>query len=92
MVIKLERINNSHQTLEHEYHVYQKIGRQVGIPCVYWFGLEAGYNAMAMEQLGESLQDIFTRAHFQFSVKTVAILASQLVSTHVCYANAWPDV
>ncbi|KIM87799.1 hypothetical protein PILCRDRAFT_3541 [Piloderma croceum F 1598] len=77
---KLEPIEGGHFTLEHEFHVYLKLGRGTGIPCIHWFGTEAGFNAVVMCCLGQSLAELFIHCKFQFSVKTVLQLGSQLIS------------
>ena len=84
VVLKLEPIHSKHCVLEHEFHVYEKLGQGISIPRVRWFGTEAGFNVMAIDRLGLSLEDIFLRCHFQFSVKTVLLLAGQLVSPSIC--------
>jgi hypothetical protein len=83
VVIKLEPVKRKHQTLEHEFGVYKKLGRGAGIPQVHWFGSENGFNAMAMDALGQSLDGLFIRCCFRFSIKTVVLLACQLVSCSV---------
>jgi serine/threonine protein kinase len=83
VVVKLESVKGEHLTIEHEFHVYKKLGQGTGIPRVHWFGTEAGFNAMAIESLGPSLEELFTRCHQQFSVKTVLLLASQMVNLSV---------
>lgn len=67
-------------TLDHEYHVYTKLRGGAGIPRVRWFGMEGDFNAMVVDCLGASLQDLFVRCHFKFTIKTVLLLAKQLVS------------
>jgi hypothetical protein len=81
IIIKLEPLNSNHQTLEHEFYVYRRLRGGVGIPEVHWFGLECGFNAMAMDLLGHSLEDLFIQCQFRFSIKTTLLLGRQLVSS-----------
>jgi hypothetical protein len=77
IVIKLEPL--SQHLLEHEYQVYKKLSRLIGILCDHWFGAEGGFNVMALDCLGQSLEDLFTCCHFKFTVQTILVLAKQLV-------------
>ena len=70
---------NGHARLEHESSVYSQLAGGSGIPRVYWFGFEMGFNAMVLERLGPSLEDLFIQCKLRFSVRTVAQLAIQLV-------------
>jgi hypothetical protein len=79
VVIKLEPLEASQHLLEHKYQVYKKLSGLIGIPHVRWFGAEGGFNAMALDCLGQSLEDLFAHCHFKFTVQTVLVLAEQLV-------------
>ena len=52
----------------------------VGIPQLKWFGTEGDYNIIVMDLLGPSLEDLFNFCNRKFTLKTVLLLADQLVS------------
>ncbi len=79
MAIKLESVKAKHPQLEYESKVYKTLAGGVGVPFVRWFGTECDYNAMVIDLLGPSLEDLFNFCNRKFSLKTVLLLADQLV-------------
>uniref|UniRef100_A0A224XQ69 non-specific serine/threonine protein kinase n=1 Tax=Panstrongylus lignarius TaxID=156445 RepID=A0A224XQ69_9HEMI len=80
VAIKLECIRTRHPQLHIESKFYKMMQGAVGIPTIKWCGSEGDYNVMVMELLGPSLEDLFNFCSRRFSLKTVLLLADQLIS------------
>ena len=52
----------------------------MGIPRIKWFGELSDRNILIMELLGQSLEDLFNYCNRQFSLKTVLLLAYEMIS------------
>ena len=87
VAIKLESIKAKHPQLEYEARVYKTLAGGIGIPFIRWFGTECDYNAMVMDLLGPSLEDLFNFCSRKFSLKTVLLLADQLVRMSAALAK-----
>lgn len=83
IAIKLEPAEAENPKLREEWIIYKALGQGVGIPRVFWFGLDCDYRALIISLLGPSLGDLFQTCDRRFSVKTVLMLGIQLVSPFV---------
>lgn len=79
VAIKVESVRSKHPQLEYEARVYKSMAGGVGVPFVRWYGIEGEYNCMVVDLLGPSLEDLFNFCGRKFSLKTVLLLADQLV-------------
>ena len=49
------------------------------IPHLYYYGTENNFNILIIDRLGKSLEDLFNLQKKRFSLKTVCILADQML-------------
>jgi len=80
VAIKLESVKSKHPQLLYESKLYRILAGGVGIPNVLWYGVEGEYNAMVMDLLGPSLEDLFNFCSRKFSLKSVLMCADQMIN------------
>jgi serine/threonine protein kinase len=76
---KLEPKDTKHPQLRYEYMVYESIKKGTGFPNVRFFGATEHYHVMIMDLLGQSLEGLFNLCSRKFSLKTILMLAIQLI-------------
>ncbi|RAH71104.1 double-time [Aspergillus aculeatinus CBS 121060] len=78
VALKLEHLS-TRDTLEQEHTIYTAI-KGPGIPKVYFYHPAIDdYRLLAIELLGPTLEDLFNYCHREFSLKTVLMIADQLL-------------
>ncbi|KAF5941886.1 hypothetical protein HYC85_019528 [Camellia sinensis] len=80
VAVKLEPVKTKHPQLHYESKLYMLLQGGTGVPHLKWFGVEGEYNAMVIDLLGPSLEDLFNYCNRKFTLKTVLMLADQLIN------------
>jgi casein kinase 1 len=75
-----ESVKTAHPQLSYESRIYRVLQGGTGIPNMKWYGVEGDYNVLVMDLLGPSLEDLFSYCKRQFSLKTVLMLADQMIN------------
>ncbi|KAI6008721.1 kinase-like protein [Pisolithus orientalis] len=66
--------------LKQESKVYKSLMGGPGVPWIMYSGKQGDYNVMVIDLLGPSLEDLFKKCNRHFSLRTVLLLADQLLS------------
>lgn len=80
VAVKLESVKTRHPQLHYESKLYMLLQGGSGVPHLKWFGVEGDYSIMVIDLLGPSLEDLFNYCNRKFTLKTVLMLADQLIS------------
>lgn len=98
VAIKIESKDSKFPQLLDEYKVYRIVKDGVGVPQVLWCGSTSTCHVMVMELLGESLETLYNLCGRRFSLKTVTMLAIQLLhriehhhNNHFLHRDIKPD-
>lgn len=85
VALKLEKTkSNKIQLLGEEAKIYKDLQGFIGFPEFYWFGSQNPYNILSIELLDNSLEGFLNKCGGKFTLKTVLMLADQMISTLEC--------
>ncbi|KZT37982.1 kinase-like protein [Sistotremastrum suecicum HHB10207 ss-3] len=80
VAIKFEPRKSEAPQLRDECRSYRILAGCPGIPQIYHFGQEGLHNVLVLDLLGPSLEDLFDMCGRKFSIKTVCMVAKQMIS------------
>ncbi|EGR32080.1 hypothetical protein IMG5_097570, partial [Ichthyophthirius multifiliis] len=95
VLIKIEETKYRHPQLLYEGKILQNLQGGIGIPSMFWYkkkkrrqikkkircGQEGDNNFLVMEELGESLEQLFQNCNRKFSLKTVLMIGVQILKS-----------
>ncbi|CAI0543421.1 unnamed protein product, partial [Linum tenue] len=87
VAVKIEKSKTKHPQLLYEAKLYNILQGGSGIPSIKWSGLDGEDNALVLDLLGPSLEDLFVYCGRKFSLKTVLMLAEQMI-TRIEYVHS----
>lgn len=79
VAVKLEPADTKHPQVIYEAKVLKLLAGGVGIPPVFWYGREGAFHCLVTERLGPTLEDLFLFCNRKFTLKTVLMIADQMV-------------
>lgn len=98
VAVKLERANSRYPQLVYESNIIRILKGANGFPTVFWNGTEGLYNAMVIDLLGPSLEELFIFCNRKFTLKTALMLGEQMLSRtellhskHIVHRDLKPD-
>ncbi|KAF7147255.1 hypothetical protein RHSIM_Rhsim03G0239100 [Rhododendron simsii] len=87
VAVKIENTKTKHPQLFYEAKLYNILQGGSGIPNIKWSGIDGEDNILVMDLLGPSLEDLFVYCGRKFSLKTVLLLADQMI-TRIEYVHS----
>nr|DAD26854.1 TPA_asm: hypothetical protein HUJ06_028322 [Nelumbo nucifera] len=87
VAVKIENNKTKHPQLLYEAKLYNILQGGSGIAGIKWCGADGEDNALVLDLLGPSLEDLFVYCGRKFSLKTVLMLADQMI-TRIEYVHS----
>ncbi|VAH59307.1 unnamed protein product [Triticum turgidum subsp. durum] len=79
VAVKIESSSSKHPQLFYEAKIYNALQGGSGIANVKWCGVDGEENVLIIDLLGPSLENLFVYCGRKFTLKTVLMLADQMV-------------
>lgn len=79
VAVKFEQTNVRRPQVIDEAKLLKEFKDEPGFPKFIWYGKEGDYHIMVFELLGPSLEDMFAYCGRKLSLKSVILLADQLI-------------
>ncbi|NP_001151462.2 Casein kinase 1-like protein 3 [Zea mays] len=80
VAVKIESSKTKHPQLFYEAKLYNTLQGGSGIANVKWCGVDGEENVLVIDLLGPSLEDLFCYCGRKFTLKTVLMLADQMIT------------
>uniref|UniRef100_A0A453NT55 non-specific serine/threonine protein kinase n=1 Tax=Aegilops tauschii subsp. strangulata TaxID=200361 RepID=A0A453NT55_AEGTS len=80
VAVKIENSKTNHPQLLYEAKLYNALQGGTGIANIKWCGIDGEENVLVIDLLGPSLEDLFVYCGRRFSLKTVLMLADQMIT------------
>ncbi|KAL0015546.1 hypothetical protein SO802_002615 [Lithocarpus litseifolius] len=87
VAVKIENSKTKHPQLLYEAKLYNILQGGRGIPNIRWSGIDGEDNVLVLDLLGPSLEDLLVYCGRKFSLKTVLMLADQMI-TRIEYVHS----
>ncbi|PON94630.1 Serine/threonine protein kinase [Trema orientale] len=81
VAVKIENGKTKHPQLLYEAKVYKILQGASGIANIKWAGVDADDNVLVLDLLGPSLEDLLVYCGRSFSLKTILMLADQMITS-----------
>ncbi|XP_048227776.1 casein kinase 1-like protein 3 [Ricinus communis] len=80
VAVKIENSKTKHPQLLYEAKLYSILQGASGVASIRWCGVDGDDNALVLDLLGPSLEDLIVYCGRKFSLKTVLMVADQMIS------------
>ncbi|XVF49139.1 hypothetical protein PTKIN_Ptkin03bG0244300 [Pterospermum kingtungense] len=87
VAVKIENRRTKHPQLLYEAKLYNILQGGSGIPSTKWSGVDGEDNVLVLDLLGPSMEDLFVYCGRKFTLKTVLMLADQMI-TRIEYVHS----